>query len=347
MFNSPVLDLVILLSFTYFVGSLMLSAINESLSALMKTRAKDLKKTLENLLFDDNKEDNDNKKKIKWAAFATNTLFQSQHIKSLMNNEKQFPSYIPAQNFILAIIEQITAGTETKANILDGIDGSPLPDAMKKVLKDLRVKAQANVSDTVNELAAFEHELEGFYNNAMERATGWYKRKVRRIMLVAGFVIAAVLNIDTIKITNDALSDNAKLAKTVDKIIESLPDIKGTETLNISGQKDTVSKSITNTVGIDTLVNKVVENIQDLKIKYNQVGGYQLGYKEGEFFSDWWPKEKGWWNSLSIFFLKIIGLILTAFALQLGSNYWFDLLNKAVNLRATGIKPDQKPKATK
>jgi hypothetical protein len=325
MFNSPVLDLVILLSFTYFMGSLI--------SALMKARAKDLKKTLENLLLDPN-----------WTVFAQKELFTSQHIKSLMNNSKQFPSYIPAQNFMLFIIEVLNkTGIFTPDSVGAAITASALPASMKGVLNDLLAKAQANVSATKNELSSFEQELEVFYNNAMERATGWYKRKVRRIMLVAGFVVAAVLNIDTIKISNDALSDKAKLAKTVDKIIETLPDNKGAKSISISTSADTSGISITEVLRIDSLINGTLTNIKNLQIKYNQVGGYQLGYNKGEFKNEWWPDK----NGIGVFLLKIIGLLFTAFALQLGSNYWFDLLNKVVNLRATGMKPDQKPKATK
>jgi len=36
MFNSPVLDLVILLTFIYFTGSLILSAINEAIAGALR-----------------------------------------------------------------------------------------------------------------------------------------------------------------------------------------------------------------------------------------------------------------------------------------------------------------------
>lgn len=328
MFNSPILDLVILLSFTYFVGSLMLTAINESISAGLKTRAKDLKVALENLLFDGD-----------WKKFAKDKVFASQHIKSLMKNQKQFPSYIPAQNFVLTIIEQIKSENFTKANVLKGIEEAKLPDAMKNVLKDLWAKAQANTSVAQNELASFEKGIENFYNNAMDRASGWYKRKTRRIIIVTGFILSAILNIDTIKITNDALSDKSRLAKTVDNIIASLPDLSKDESIKINAGNDTIR--ITHYNHIDTLVKSTATKIKDLQIIYDERGGYQMGYGKGKYFNDWWADK----NGVRVFLLKILGLLITAFALQLGSNYWFDLLNKTVNLRATGKKPDEKSKS--
>ena len=46
-------------------------------------------------------------------------------------------------------------------------------------------------------------------------------------------------------------------------------------------------------------------------------------------FNMWWAK-------------KFIGLLLTVIAASLGAPFWFDLLNKAVNLRLTGQKPPEK-----
>ena len=84
---------------------------------------------------------------------------------------------------------------------------------------------------------------------------------------------------------------------------------------------------------------------------YNNMGGYQMGYTWWDQFWNEWvgrsidpdPATKHTYEDcVGVFLLKILGLLLTAFALQLGSNYWFDLLNKAVNLRATGKKPNDK-----
>jgi hypothetical protein len=36
---------------------------------------------------------------------------------------------------------------------------------------------------------------------------------------------------------------------------------------------------------------------------------------------------------------KAIGLAMTAFAVSFGAPFWFDLLGRIVNLRATGPKP--------
>ena len=44
--------------------------------------------------------------------------------------------------------------------------------------------------------------------------------------------------------------------------------------------------------------------------------------------------------------LQVVGWLLTGAALTLGAPFWFDLLNKFVNLRGAGVKPkrqDEQP----
>jgi hypothetical protein len=37
--------------------------------------------------------------------------------------------------------------------------------------------------------------------------------------------------------------------------------------------------------------------------------------------------------------LKVFGILVSCFAISLGSGFWFDILSKLVNLRAAGKKP--------
>jgi hypothetical protein len=41
----------------------------------------------------------------------------------------------------------------------------------------------------------------------------------------------------------------------------------------------------------------------------------------------------------------LIGLLLTTFAVSLGAPFWFDLLNRFVNIRSAGKAPEEKPKS--
>lgn len=54
--------------------------------------------------------------------------------------------------------------------------------------------------DSNADLDVFKSKLEQWFNDTMERATGWYKKYTRVILFVTGFVVAYACNVDTIAI---------------------------------------------------------------------------------------------------------------------------------------------------
>ena len=105
MFDSPILDLAVALSFTYFILGLIVSTVHEFIfSVLMSKRPKRatyLKESIETLFFDDD-----------WKRFAKDKLFNNVHIQALKKNNDpdSFPSYVPNSNFALAVLDQFRDG---------------------------------------------------------------------------------------------------------------------------------------------------------------------------------------------------------------------------------------------
>jgi len=322
MLNSPVLELVILLSFTYFIGSLILSAINEALAGWLRLRQEQLQKALESMFFE-----------ADWKSFIRTQFIKCPNIQALMKRKGRYPAYISSTNFVQAVIEIVGPGNYTKETLSTAINESNvIPAQFKQVLLGILARAGGDLDE-------FEKRLEDFYTNVMDRATGWYKRKIRRILLFLGIILCVLLNLDTVKIVNDALKDQNRLSQTVDKITAQLS--------NISLQNDSIS--IKDSAGVivykvsgrpDTILNKdstdfrkLFRQNEGLKVVYEQATGYRLGYDDTADFKKQW--KGGFWK-------KLLGVLITAFALQLGSNYWFDLMNKAVNIRAVGRRPDDR-----
>jgi hypothetical protein len=48
--------------------------------------------------------------------------------------------------------------------------------------------------------------------------------------------------------------------------------------------------------------------------------------------------------SLPSWLAKILGILFTTIAVSLGAPFWFDVLNKFVNLRSAGDRPDKENK---
>ena len=59
-----------------------------------------------------------------------------------------------------------------------------------------------------------------------------------------------------------------------------------------------------------------------------------------------WPGDaENWrmgWGVTPLISMKIFGILFTALMVSLGTNFWFELLNKFVNMRSAGKKPPTK-----
>jgi hypothetical protein len=65
------------------------------------------------------------------------------------------------------------------------------------------------------------------------------------------------------------------------------------------------------------------------------------------------PKRSGWFKVLYVLrhgifnWINLVGFIITAFAISLGAPFWFDLLNKFINIRVSGKKPEESTPVSK
>lgn len=334
MFNSPIIDLALTLSFTYFSLSLTVSTIHEYLSALLNKRGEYLKNAIDCLLFDQD-----------WKKIAEK-LYNNPNITSLKKDINSLPSYIPAGNFAAALMDQFK---DDKNIILD-------MNKIRDVLTDDGIAAQVGISAGIRklllnfyeraqgDLQSFQKQIETFYNSAMDRASGVYKRSSQLIVFIISVVICASLNVDTINIVNKLWGNQEALKHTADNLQTVVKQVneKGynpkTDTIKFEASKVTVIKNIP----ADTSKNapnakKVAQQISTVST-FLVSSGIPVGWT-AQNTPD--LKDKTFCQSLLSLLTKITGLLLTAIALMLGAPFWFDLINKIVSLRAAGKKPEE------
>jgi hypothetical protein len=160
----------------------------------------------------------------------------------------------------------------------------------------------ALVGASAGDPAALRKNIEDWFNAAMERVSGWYKRNVQVVTLVIGLVLVVALNADAVMVTNGLSRDPVFRASVV----------------AAAGQA--AKEPITN---LD--LAKIEQEFQQLKFPIGWSGDPADG--------------RGLPTSPSELLAKVVGLLLTAIAVSLGAAFWFDALNKLVNLRATGDPP--------
>ena len=333
MFDSTILEVGLGLVLVYFLLSLFCTALNEWIMRIFAMRAKTLKSGIIHLLggggrLNRNPTAVDKEEARKGEAQADklyeNPLISGLHRKGL--GEKLTgclikcpgPSNISDRNFALALIDNLLnadpsnadearISEDIKSNIqgilkkIDaGIDSIGLPDDVKKMLRTMLNSAATKGEEA---LKAFQTSVEEWFDDAMDRVSGWYKRKAQLIILVIAVVASAALNVDTFAIA-DSLSKDEALRESVVAAAEARVEQKdaGEEKAALSHEQ----------------IQTEIESL-----------GLPIGWTSDEEM----PRDSWAW------FLKVCGILLTALLVSLGAPFWFDLLNKIVNLRSSGNKP--------
>src|SRR4029077_13349172 len=165
--NGPALEVAIGLAFVFFLLSLIVSAGTEAIAWALKRRAKRLATGIDRMLGD--KEVSD--------AVLRHPLVQSDVTTP---PDRRRPSYVSPRNFSRAMIDildrrgqPLSESVERKAAVTVGIaDGNAkFPDL------GVRLEALRKESEEVEGgPAGFRKLLEQWFNDGMDRVSGWYKR---------------------------------------------------------------------------------------------------------------------------------------------------------------------------
>jgi hypothetical protein len=185
MFGSYILDVAIGLIFVYMLLSLLCSTINEQvITRILSLRAKTLEDGIKNMLADP-------------QGDLTKLVYENPLIMGLSQNalseKPRKPSYIPSDLFAQAVMALNVVQTYKNT---PAMQNSAIPLALALLLQ------KAN-GDPAKELA----NIEQWYNDTMNRVSGWYKRNVQIIIFILGFVIVVGLNVDTLAIITNLSND--------------------------------------------------------------------------------------------------------------------------------------------
>ncbi|MGG9962062.1 hypothetical protein [Ferruginibacter sp. SUN106] len=318
----------------------------------------------------------------------TKVFFEYPSIKYLAESSwNSKPSYMEAGNFSKTIIYLLRGenfdGTMPQINLIRealfttkqfqaASDGARLID--QETLKRL----QKLFLDSNNDIDRFKNLLENWFNDTMDRTTGWYKRQNRLMLFLLGLFLAYNFNVDTIAIYNLLAKDKTARTNLVQLAIHSIPKYDSL----VKSLKDTSVNSKRDTVRVNDSVIKIIDKVFIALPDSTLLAAQKLVREDIDKASNiaalGWPDKDSCKicdslkqrlacccdkDSAAAAKLKTtiksydeiyhcsgnpyqnksnrwIGWLLTAFAISLGAPFWFDLLNKFVALRNTGNKPE-------
>ena len=147
----------------------------------------------------------------------------------------------------------------------------------------------------------------------MQRASGVYKRNARGVAILLGTAIAVAANADTINII-DRLSKDSMLRSNVNLYAQQL----------VANNAKTKSNNLSSLTQVQKDVDRALDQVA-LPFGWSEQNSLDRD-KQGNLL---WPA----------LMAKLFGWILSGLAISMGAAFWFEALNKIINIRNAGKKP--------
>ena len=325
-----IIQVIISIVVVYLIFSVIVYVVVEWIATALQLRGRNLQQAIFNLFEDAQKTD------------FGKLIYKHPQVNTLTRNDKKLPSYIPANNVSAALIDLVGAKTETVqksetafASYLTGL--RQLNEGQLKTLL-------ATITQTAQDLPTFTAAFEKWYNDYMDRVTGWYKKKIRWVVLAVSLAVNLSFNVDTIFILQKARTDPAtreRLNALGDKLLADTAFHQMVK--NIPNPGDGYTDEYVNdssvhagdTAVLNTSNPLMADNSQEKwATQYAQLAAI---VKDSDLPVGW-GIDKGY-SKKEEWLFNILGWLLTTLALSAGAPFWFDVLKKLVNIRNAGPKP--------
>ena len=349
MFNSAILDVAIGLFLMYLVLSMITTVIQEAIANVLKLRASNLFRGIENIL--DDKKYQDLAEKV-YKHPMIYRLYEGDHRKRKilwLLPWDNGPAYIPSETFVTALLDTLRDKNYIAAPAGQAKDPDYLqnPRGFAELIKDskniiaslpagnLRTSLMMLVSDAEGEIGTIKHRLEGWFDSSMDRVGGWYKRTAQFLAIGIGIIMAVSLNADSINVMKRLWEDQplrAAIAAHAGVYMDVLEAQQATAAQPPPSAPQPVPAAADNPApvpknGAGTPATSFAVANQDLNKMVAELQHLPVGWKSFGVLQD-----------QQSFFVAIVGWLLTGFAISLGASFWFNTLGQVLQLRATGVR---------
>lgn len=349
MFQNAAVDVAISLVLMYLMLSLLCTVINEFIATKLKLRAKSLASALEQLLDNQTLRDTfyrhglivTNKRAA--ATGPQSTVSGVTSVASAVGEmisgpptpppapppsatvapvasapapaaKQDHPSYLSSRSVALALI-----GSLDPTKPLPGI--ADIENAVKSLpTSHIRDALLSSLTEAGNDLDKLRTSIATWFDDSMDRLSGAYKRQLKWISMLIGLIVTIAFNADSIIVATTLWKDQARRASAVAVATEMA-----------RGPAPTATTGNIDETKLQDAVQKTEKTLGSLPIGWHCVVNRPPQA----------PVTLGYWDCAKTKLqpIPLLGWIVTAIALTLGAPFWFDLLQKFVNLRGAGAKP--------
>ena len=386
MFNSSILDVIIGLVFCFASVALIASSVNEAIASMLKLRHKTLLDGIQKMLNDPS---GDGLVKSLYEHALINPLSlvmpptaavtpavnptssaQNPPVQSVVKPKvpawaklQQLPAYIDSKDFAHALLDIIRTAPQANADLKADLNSISDPQ-LRQALQGFYARAQGDVDK-------FADAVANWFDNAMNRLSGAYKRQAQFWTFFIGLAVAVGLNVDSIHVL-DVLWKRPELAaaivspsskELINAAAREAAAQAGSGTDATAPAPDAAQATDTSTAVASVLA--AVASSASAPSATNNVAGRDGGAQKNAdtlnadyLVSTLSTLPVGWSAVLDrpkalagkaqpqetpalvySWVLRVLGWLITASAAVFGAPFWFDLLQQLIQVRGTGAKP--------
>lgn len=318
-----IIEVAISLVVIFFLMSTLVSFIYEIIALVFSSRGKVLKNSLKLLL-------NENKK----SAVIIDSIYESAHIYKLrifkkLNRSQYLPAHISSESFANALFEHINRGdvTEDISHFKQHVGDIKNPFLKQKLLTLI-----AELDTGKQTMAGIKENIMKWFDDYMKTVTEVYKLRSKVIICILSAIICLSMNIDTITLTEFFWKNKEKREMMVgfaERLQEETFKLDSVKLNNRQGNKDSAVLHSTETQ--DQRIKRILAKNQQILDTLNQ---FELPIYFNQYIIEKESLKDGcMWARYLLF--KLFGLAITTFCLTLGAPYWYQMMQKLIQVKKT------------
>ncbi|MEM8806115.1 MAG: hypothetical protein AAGF01_08820 [Cyanobacteria bacterium P01_G01_bin.38] len=230
--------------------------------------------------------------------------------------------------------------------LLDRLKNLQLPQQLRRSLLSLATQAQSKADSGETALSNLQLELENWFERGMDRASGVYRRNSKAVALLIGVAIAITINADTFHIVSRLSIDQSvrsSIVQSVDQLnAQTLSELSSQLAVGTpnNAEADATGDGATGTADMEQLSQElkslgaaVSQTLEEYQLPIGRTASILAAQQVAE--ANWpLPLPRRW-----------LGWLVTAVAISMGSQFWFNALRRVMSVRTAGAKPSETPES--
>lgn len=327
MFDSTVLDVAIGLSFAFLSVALAASAVTEAIASAVKWRSRTLLKGIKDLL-NDQHFDGLARELYNSAFISPRDNGQAEQQGALRN----LPSYIDPGHFADALMA--AAGISGAA-----ANAWTLRQRLTVADPQIRGLLQTIIDRSAGDVAKIRKEIADWFDAAMDRVGGAYKRWAQLVSFLVALAITVGLNISALNVAK-ALWEEPLIARAISPTQDASKALEQLDKLPLP-------------IGWARYRAPLAPAPKPAQSAATGQGGthwWRIFSKDrgnqGETAAaaprPWRVSDLCFWDWVEL----VVGWLITAGAALFGAPFWFDLLQRLIRLKGSGPSPAERKRDT-